>query len=75
MSNVDPAGSFNSWARVAFDENKWTELVNNLESTKADWDDSDWKDNEPEEKKTVKFILNPFFLYHYKVIQKLIELY
>ena len=26
-------------------------------------------------KKTVKFILNPFFLYHYKVIQKLIELY
>ena len=49
MSNVDRVGSFNSWTHVAFDENKWTELVNNLESTKADWDDSDRKDNEPEE--------------------------
>ena len=46
---VDPAGSFNMWARVAFDESRWIELVNNLESTQADWDDSDWKDNEPEE--------------------------
>ena len=49
ISNVDPAGSFNSWDHVAFDECRWTELVNNLESTQADWDDSDWKDNEPEE--------------------------
>ena len=48
ISNVDLAGSFNSWAHVAFDESRWTELVNNLESTQADWDDSDWKDNEHE---------------------------
>ena len=48
-SNVDLAGSFNSWAHVAFDESRWTELVNSLESTQADWDDSDWRDNEPEE--------------------------
>ena len=40
ISNVDPAGSFNSWVRVAFDESRWTELGNNLESTQADWDDS-----------------------------------
>ena len=48
ISNVDPAGSFNSWTHVAFDESRRTELVNNLESTQADWDDFDWKDNEPE---------------------------
>ena len=49
ISSVDPAGSFNSWARVVFDESRRTELGNNLESTKAEWDDSDRKDNEPEE--------------------------
>ena len=49
MFNVDPAGSFNSWAHVAFDESRWIELVINLESTQADWDDSDWKTNIPEE--------------------------
>ena len=48
ISNVDPVGSFNTFSHVAFDESRWTELVNNLESTKADWDDSDWKDNEHE---------------------------
>ena len=48
ISNVDPAGNFNSWAHVVFDKSRWTELVNTLESTQADWDDSDWKDNEPE---------------------------
>ena len=30
-SNVDLAGSFNSWAHVAFDESRWTELVNYLD--------------------------------------------
>ena len=49
MSTIDPAGSFNSWDHVAFDESRWIELVINLESTQADWDDSDWKNNEPEE--------------------------
>ena len=48
ISNVDPACSFNSWAHEAFDETRWAELVNNLQSKQADWDDSDWKDNEPE---------------------------
>ena len=24
ISNVDPAGSFNSWTHVAFDESRWT---------------------------------------------------
>ena len=48
ISNVDPTCSFNSWAHVAFDETRWAELVNNLQSKQADWDDSDWKDNEPE---------------------------
>ena len=28
-----------------------------------------------DEKKTVKLILNPFYLYHYKVRQKLIDLF
>ena len=46
ISNVDPAGTFNSWAHIAFDEKRWTELVENLESKQADWDDSDWKDEE-----------------------------
>ena len=36
ISNVDPAGSFNNWVRVAFDESRWTELGNNLESAQAD---------------------------------------
>ena len=49
ISNVDPAGSFNTWAHVAFDESRWSEMVNNLESTQAAWDDSDWKENEAEE--------------------------
>jgi len=49
ISNVDPVGCFNTWAHIAFDESRWTELVNNLDSTKADWDNSDWKGNEPEE--------------------------
>ena len=31
-SNVDSAGTFNSWAHIAFDEKRWTELVENLES-------------------------------------------
>ena len=48
ICNVDPAGSINNWALVAFIETRWTELVNNLESKQADWDDSDWKDNESE---------------------------
>lgn len=37
------------WARVTFDESRWIELVKHLESTQADWDESDWIDNEPEE--------------------------
>ena len=36
ISNVALAGSFNSLARVAFDESRWTELGNNLESAQAD---------------------------------------
>ena len=49
ISNIDPAGTFNSWARVVFDETRWIELVHNLESKQAHWDDSDWRDNELEE--------------------------
>ena len=41
ISNVDPAGTFNSWAHIAFDEKRWTDLVENLESKQADWDDTD----------------------------------
>ena len=48
VSNIDPAGSFNSWAHVDFDESRQTDLINNLESTQTYWDDSDWKDNESE---------------------------
>ena len=40
ISNVDPAGSFNSWAHIAFDEIRWTELVIKFESKQANWDDS-----------------------------------
>ena len=32
ISNVDSAGTFNSWAHIAFDEKRLTELVENLES-------------------------------------------
>ena len=45
ISDVDPVGRFNSWARVSFDETRWAELVNILESKQADWNDSEWKDN------------------------------
>ena len=45
ISNVDPVGRFNSWARVSFDETRWAELVNILESKQTDWNDSEWKDN------------------------------
>ena len=48
ISHIDPAGSFNSWARVVFDETRWIELVNILESKQADWDDSDWTHTEIE---------------------------
>ena len=44
ISNIDPAGNFNSWAHIDFDEKRWTDLVENLESKQADWDDTDWKD-------------------------------
>ena len=44
ISNVDSAGSFNSWAHIAFDESIWTDLVQDLESKQAESDDSDWKD-------------------------------
>ena len=49
ISNVDPAGNFNSWDHVPFDESRWTELVNILESTQADWNNFDWEENEPKE--------------------------
>ena len=42
ISNAVPVGSFNTWSHVVFEESRWTELVNNLESTQADWDDSAW---------------------------------
>ena len=32
ISNVYPAGTLNSWVRIAFDEKRWIELVENLES-------------------------------------------
>ena len=47
-SNVDTVGSLNSWTHISFDESRWTELVHKLESTQADWDDNDGKNNEPE---------------------------
>ena len=49
ISNVDPAGTFNSWTHIASDEKRWTELEENLESKKTDWDDTDWKDEENSE--------------------------
>ena len=49
ISSVDPVGIFNSWAHIAFDEKRWTELVENLESKKTDWGDSDAKDKENSE--------------------------
>ena len=39
ISNVDPAGTFNSWAHIAFDEKRWTKLEENLEWKQTDWDD------------------------------------
>ena len=47
--NVDPAGIFNCWAHIAFDEKRWTKLVENIESKQAEWDDSDWKDKQKSE--------------------------
>ena len=35
VSNVDPSGTFNSWAHIAFDEKRWTNLFKNLESKQA----------------------------------------
>ena len=49
ISSVDPVGIFNSWTHIAFDEKRWTELVENLESKKTDWGDSDAKDKENSE--------------------------
>ena len=40
---------FNSQAHIAFDEIRWTELVDNLESKRADWGNSDCKDKESDE--------------------------
>ena len=49
ISNVDPAGTFNSWTHIAFDEKRWTDLVKKLESKQANWDDTNWKDEENSE--------------------------
>ena len=49
ISNVDPTGTFNSWTHITFDDKRWTDLVENLESKQADWDDLDWKDEENSE--------------------------
>ena len=49
ISNIDPTGTFNSWTHITFDDKRWTDLVENLESKQAKWDDSDWKDEENNE--------------------------
>ena len=41
ISNVDPTSTFNSWTQITFDEIRWMELVENLESNQAEFDDSD----------------------------------
>ena len=46
IANVDPTGTFNSWVHIVFDEKRWLELVENLGSNQAEWDDTDWKDEE-----------------------------
>ena len=51
---MDPAGTFNNQAHIAFDGRRWTELLENLEWKQAEWDDSDWKDEETSNKKLVQ---------------------